>query len=431
MRVWCWKASALRTSSLLLLLLLPFAAQSQLSAGVARVSITPDPTAERVPLGGYTARGAKKATGVRDSVNATALVLHCGGARFAMVSCDLLTVPKSLKDAVLARMPDWQPRELLIAATHTHCAPDSQRLNERMKIAVPGIATFDARALAWTADRIAQAVTKAGEDLKPVILRLGEKEANLSRMRRGKESAPPAPDVLRVAELREPNGAPVALVVNYAAHPTIFGDKMLQVSAEWPGEVARLWERENPGGMLLFFNGAQGDRSPIADDGWKAAPTDEERMRLYARRVEIVVERAQADATPSVVRAIEVLYGEAALPKPLAHPELVADLKKSGIPLGLLETALKGFVPTQAPCMIVKIGGWALLAAPGEPSTSVGSRLRALLPGSWLVGLANEWVGYILTAEQYAAGGYEATVSFSGPSLADTVFRGFATLVKR
>jgi len=39
-------------------------------------------------------------------------------------------------------------------------------------------------------------------------------------------------------------------------------------------------------------------------------------------------------------------------------------------------------------------------------------------------GLADEWVSYILSAEQYRKGGYEASVSFYGEQLGQVIADG-------
>jgi len=414
--------------------------------GAARESITPNLTTDRPTLGGYTARGGKKATAVHDPVNATAIVVQAGSQRLALVSCDMLTVPASLTKAVLQNLPGWTQRELILAATHTHCAPDSQRLNRRMTFPVPGIATFDAKALLWTADRIAKAVSRAASAVHPATLRVGSALAGLSRLRRvhdpaetnpvapvgalgdwrewlAKKGALPDADVLRVAQFDGADGKPIALLANYAAHPTIFDDKMLEISAEWPGVLERAWEQANPGAMMAVFNGAQGDRSPSADEGG----SDEGRLRLYAARLLGVVRQAEANSRRVSGCSLSVSIVEQSLPKPIPSPALLETMMANGIPRTLLDSAVAGFVPTMAPCLVARLGDMTILAVPGEPSTRVGRALRAAVgdPNAFLIGLANDWVGYILSAEQYARGGYETSVSFHGPGLADAFIRGF------
>jgi neutral ceramidase len=428
---------------------------------VSRVSITPDTVAERVPLGGYTARGAKRAVGVHDDVYARALVLDDGKTRLALVSCEMLTVPASLKTAVLTRLPEWTSDRLLLAATHTHSAPDSQRLNVRMRFPVPGIATYDAKALDWTAERIARAVREAEAHLEPVSVSVGIAEAGLSRLRRW-ASPPPAEDVpipappwlrrpwsadlsvpapsggprtakrvsdaLRLADIRRADGSVLAVLVNYAAHPTIYDEKNLKISGDWPGTLAREWERVHPGAELLFFNGAMGDRSPVADDPVGA----EKRVELYAQRILRVVDAAEASARPTS-GPLEMAVATVPLPTPIPHPELEADLKKQGIPKALLMAAINGFVAREEPCTIYRIGSWWFLGVPGEPTTEVGERLRRIAGGkaAFVVSFSNDWAGYILTPGQYEMGGYEATVSFNGPGLCDAILRGFRSAVRQ
>lgn len=460
--------SVFRVILIALLLLATAVVSADLSAGVARVILTPDPSAEKVPLGGYTARGNKKAIGVRDEVGAIALVLASGSQRFAIVSSDLLTVPASLSQAVASRLPGWSEQDLVLCATHTHCAPDSQRLNRRMRFPVPGIATFDQRALDWTAERIAAVIREAEAKLEPVTLWTGSADAGLSRGRRNEEVALPVargpmlgrmprllrrqavspvePDSLHIAEFRRPDGTPLALLVSYAAHPTIFGDDMLQISAEWPGELARCWERRNPGSRLIFLNGALGDRSPVADQG----KDDDDRVALYARSLLRVVSVAMGNSLPvgrgptvvnangqrvahgplptSTAEQMLVRYTVANLPAAQPHPELVQEMAAQGIPKGLLGQVVQAFAPSTAPMRALRIGDWRVLFVPGEPTTKAGAELRRAASADLVVSFAGDWVGYVLTPEEYARGGYEATVSFHGPHLLDALLAAARSL---
>jgi hypothetical protein len=45
-------------------------------------------------------------------------------------------------------------------------------------------------------------------------------------------------------------------------------------------------------------------------------------------------------------------------------------------------------------------------------------------------GLANEWISYILSAEEYQRGGYEASVSFYGAGLGQCIVDGAIAGVK-
>ena len=100
----------------------------------------------------------------------------------------MLTIPESLAREVRKRIP--KDIELFLCATHTHCAPDSQMLNDRMTFAIPGIATYRKRWLTWYADKIAGSVTKAlaARSQRPVSLSslVSHVDANRARRQDGK-----------------------------------------------------------------------------------------------------------------------------------------------------------------------------------------------------------------------------------------------------
>src|ERR1051325_788765 len=81
----------------------PRADSQTLSAGVARVDITP-PLELKASLGGYGERMNRPATGVHDRVWAKALVVLQGSKRFAVVTADVLGFPPEFKNAVMAAL---------------------------------------------------------------------------------------------------------------------------------------------------------------------------------------------------------------------------------------------------------------------------------------------------------------------------------------
>src|SRR5205807_4779485 len=81
--------------------------------------------------------------------------------------------------------------------------------------------------------------------------------------------------ILKVVDMDE---KPIALVVNYAAHPTYYGASMLDVSGDWCGAFERMVEGLMPGAVALFINGAEGDASANGSD----AGTPNEKIEVYA-----------------------------------------------------------------------------------------------------------------------------------------------------
>ena len=105
-----------------------------------------------------------------------------------------------------------------------------------------------------------------------------------------------------IAEVRRRVTAdlPIAVLVNYTAHPTIMRSKYRLLSAEFPGAMARhVAGRLGDDVPVLFFNGAQGNVAPLYDtaDDW-------ERMETMGRQVGDEVLRVyptiETDAAPGL-----------------------------------------------------------------------------------------------------------------------------------
>lgn len=90
----------------------------------------------------------------------------------------------------------------------------------------------------------------------------------------------------------------------------------------------------------------------------------------------------------------------------------------------LLPTGGWGMINTKQPMQLMRIGNLAIVSIPGEPTTTVGRRLRAAVleqledTGVDTVivnGLANNYSGYLATREEFAAQHYEGASTEFGP----------------
>ena len=96
--------------------------------------------------------------------------------------------------------------------------------------------------------------------------RLVHDDGKVEMMWGNKERIPTTPldytvGVIRVAK---EDGSPLATLVNFTSHPVILGDDNLQLSADYPGAMARRIE-ETTGGQCMFLQGACGDINPFGD----------------------------------------------------------------------------------------------------------------------------------------------------------------------
>lgn len=359
-------------------------------AGAGQVELVPP---EALPLGGYTDRRGASFEPGGETLWARARVIERGPVRVAVVVADLLTIPESLRREVAARLPS--NTRLFLVASHTHCAPDSQMLNDRMTMAIPGIASFRARWLTWYADAIARSV--------PPSQTSGAFELGVARLGLNRGRRPGAWPSTRAVRLWA--GAD-CLITHYAAHPTLYGPDMRRLSGDWPGAVAA-----NAGGIVL--NGALGDVSPNPL-GVSAADSVARFAREFRgaawRRTRLEGDLGWAEA-PIV------------LDPPSAHPEFA---RANSVPEPLAKIAVERFAPREAKIAAWRLGKLAVVGVPGEPTSAVGRRIEAEgrkvgFETVLVVSHANGWIGYILEADDYARGGYEAQLAFHGPAAADRV----------
>ena len=222
---------------------------SGLCVGTARVDITP---VEPLPLGGYIDRGSALLEPGGEPLFARAVAFRNGPLAVVVVASDMLTTPDSLVREVAARLP--KGTHLFLSATHTHCAPDSQMLNDKMTLNVPGIANYKRSQLEWTADRLAQAAKLALADaVRPVgQIALWERHVRANRPRR----AFGEPDDM-LTLLLPPSGDP--WIAHYAAHPVVYGSERMTTSGDWPTQLSTMLH------AAALLPGAIGDVSPKTD----------------------------------------------------------------------------------------------------------------------------------------------------------------------
>ena len=87
------------------------------------------------------------------------------------------------------------------------------------------------------------------------------------------------------------------------------------------------------------------------------------------------------------------------------------------------ETPAKEALPKQAEIQIVRIGDVVLAGLPGEPICEVGLETQKQVAAAGFInvltiGLANDYLGYIVNEKEYPHGGYEVDQrSYYGPGL--------------
>ncbi|MBL8850015.1 MAG: neutral/alkaline non-lysosomal ceramidase N-terminal domain-containing protein [Planctomycetaceae bacterium] len=391
---------------------------AEFRAAATKADITP---ADLVALWGYSDRSGP-ATGTRDPLYAKVLLLDDGATRLAWVTLDLGR-PFGGESMNLVRdrvRSSAEVTHVCFSASHTHSGPAIDETYE------PG------QRPAWETaalDRIAAAIESAAAGLQPARIGTGEGSVFIGHNRRYLQAdgsvkmlwrnatrTPTHPLDPRVGVIRLDNadGHPLAVVVNYACHPVVFGPDNLEYSADFPGAMAEVVETSfGPDCVCLFLQGAPGDINPYYDK-MKLEEGAETLMRETGRqlgdealRVAKTIETV-APATPQIQIAFETRHF-----KPRYDSEqLLEQLRRQGVSDHYLER-YRIYLATPMDCVVTTAlinREIAIMGMPGEPFVEFGLNFRDRAPAkaSYFAGYCNGYHGYFPTIRAAVEGGYGA-----------------------
>ncbi len=391
--------------------------------GIGVSNITPDTEAMHVQLGGYGARQSAPATGVHDDLMCKAILLKQGDRTFALVATDQLAIARSLRDEVLARVESAgiNSDNLLLTASHTHAAVAMNAMNRSNVFDNKAIGIFDEALLLFTAERIAEAILAANEHYREV--QVGTASTMLKGLNRNRRNAPVVDRTLTVTRFDDMEGAPLAVHVNWTAHPTMASAETMVVTAGWPGFLQRNVEGFLPGAVCLYTNGSVGDITTAGASGPSEFARMEDYGRQLAKEVLALVENIETEPDATFNYATSRLE----LPEHEAPPAL---LEAAGPEYGLtpenLPILLEALGPDASYLQVLQVGGLTAMAIPGEITSELGLEIQEALRETGaehpiIVGLSNDWISYILSPSEYNRGGYEPGMSFYGETLGPRV----------
>jgi Neutral/alkaline non-lysosomal ceramidase. len=270
------------------------------------------------------------------------------------------------------------------------------------------------------------------------------------------------PDLV-VLELRRNPGSSVGAMIFFAVHPTVMSHQTAVFSPDFVGFAMRYVERESgsPGFVAGFFNGAEGDVSA------RWAHRDAEEARFLGKRLGDHVRSALQDKPEAVILnpsiqanrsdASQSAFCNGARPVPgvaemggaedghfitfdmgwrapfrTTNPQQKSVDPEQGVkqpaldlkslpwfPLTTLIEPAANF-PDRVPVSVVRLGPLTIAAVPVEMTTAMGRHVRLKLAANGdpraalLIGLANEYLGYVTTLEEYDTQDYEGASTLFG-----------------
>ncbi len=389
-----------------------------LEAGAARVDITPVPG---VGMYGFADRKGG-ATGVLDPLMARVLVLEAGEKRLALVVLDLGEPPAAewIKRLRQKAAQTSGISYVLVAATHTHSGP-------RIRDEYPPKQAPDWESTAL--EKVAKAIDDAHRRRAEARIGMGygnvlighnrlrpEPDGSVTWFERNNTVVPTTPVDPTVAVLRvdDSSGKPVAVLVNHACHPVVFGSDNLRYSADYPGVVLRRVERELGGESLaIFLQGGDGDINPY----YAVHPLDQDAVRMRdwtGERLGQEAARVARAIRTEPARALDWSEDTLDLGWRWNVPKLREAVRQSWGADAAAEIDRRAAEGLHAPVATVLLDKRiALMTVPGEPFVEhqMDWRNRCPVRDSLFVGYANGSLGYFPTIRAAVLGGYGAANS--------------------
>ena len=414
-----------------------------LSAGAAEVKITPP---VGFPLAGYGSR-EKGSESIDDELYAKALVLGDGDTRIAIVTTDLISVPKRLVAKIRQEVREHcgiPESQVMVCASHTHFGPTLAKVSHLTEEAQKG---FDADYVEGLVGLIAGVVRSADANRREARLSYGvgsAKGLNFNRRTKrpdgkvemsfrppvGEEAegltiGPTDPDVsvLRAEGL---DGSCVATVASFSSHPVCGVDRLYAISADYPGYVMKVVETAT-GGPCLFARGCAGNLVPAEREGTarkrigaavgaeavkvsqELRPCSDAPLQVLTERVELplrplpTLEEAREQIVECERRLAEWQDVDAP-PEEIQNPR--GDLVYAMHSLGLVEET-KGSSTVATELQVIRIGGLTMVCLPGENFVETGLAIKQECPDTFVFDLCNDTLDYVPIAPAYEEGGYE------------------------
>jgi len=399
---------------------------SSLRAGVSKVDITPP---IGLPMYGYMER-TKPSAGTLDPLYARILVLEVNGKRLALITLDL---GRTFGPASLTRLRGRLAETsgisyLLITASHTHSGPNI--LDEYPGERAPDWETTDL-------DRIAQGVEAARQH--EVEARLGtgtglvyigynrrrvDAEGKVTMFWRNPDKVPTSPldPTVTVLRVDTTQGKPLAILVNYACHPVVFGEDNLQYSADYVGVMAKTVEQSvsaAAGGtpLCFFLQGGDGDINPY----YATTPLDQqaiERRDWTGEQLGQEAARVAKQIRTQSVSDASMQFAEDALSFPVrwnSQKLRQGLLSKFGPAVYADHAELLNHdpPPQELPLTVTTLllnKQIAVMSMSGEPFVDfqINWRDRCPAANAFFVGYANGYDDYLPTLRAASEGGYGA-----------------------
>ena len=398
-------------------------------AGVAKVNITPE---KYIWMGGYAFRN-HPAEGKVTDLWAKALALEdANGQKAVIVTLDLVGISKTLSDRIrrqLGTKLHLSNSQIIINTSHTHTGPVVGDLSAD----IYNLDAAERKKVDEYADnlqaKIVNLVVEAFSRMKAVRLYSGNGISRFQVNRRANvESAlkgtthlnGPNDYAVPVIKVVDGNNKMMAVLFGYACHNTTLS--AYKWSGDYAGFAQMELEKNFPGAVALFFQGAGGDQNPLPRGTVSRAVQ-------YGKALAAAVEAVIEGEMKPLDNQLAVTYSEINLPFAKQSPtkeelvRIINDTSTRAYPAYHKRSA-KRFLTTLEqggslmssypwyPVQVWNLGGQAVFAFGGELTVGYAVSLKRIFGEDiFVLGYSNDIMSYIPTAKILTEGGYEAGMS--------------------
>jgi hypothetical protein len=398
-----------------------------LHVGFAETDITPK-IGSQSP-GGMQARRLQE---VHDPLKAVAMVIQNDRMAVALVGIDSIFISEEAtaraRETITAatKIPG---SHVLIGASHTHGGGPVATCFE---------SDADPAYVELVAKRVAEAVISAFHSLHAAELDDGighEPSISFNRrflMRDGRQATHPGkgnPEIVKpagpidpdvgVLAARAPGGELLGVFVNFACHLTVMGGSGFTADYVYHLRDTMRRHYKKPALPVGFLLGAAGDVTQV-DNLRPGREFGEEWSSLFGLALGAEVIQTIGRLTwqkEAVLQAIQTV-----VPIPIRGPsEQPLETPALGLGSGSVADKIYGHEREEVekerakrpviPCEVqaIRIGHLGLVTNGAEFFCQLGLDIKAASPlvRTWVVSLANQWIGYVATPSAYYAGGYE------------------------
>jgi len=395
-----------------------------LIAGAAVIDITPKRAyTDSIYIAGF--MQGRKSSGVRDPISARALFLFDGKTPLVLVTLDLVGYSYDAVVEIRDKVSRKYGENIIIISVHNHEGPDVMGY-WGAGLFIPFSSGVDKKYNEALKKKIARVIVEAASNARPSRLRFGSVVvpndlcANLWGPRDQQDNE------MSVMDVEGADGKAIATLINYGCHAEAMEEFNSKISADWPGKLYKAWE-EKHGGIAMFVSGAAaGMITPKTFTGsWGPV----KRLVAYAEKMGKTYAESAASAiegsSPLGPKNIRISLAKKIVEFPLKNWRFEYAFKQ-----GILtrEQADPETLNLKAEVDCFTVGPARFVTAPGELFPSLAFEIKGLIKEKYkfILTLANDELGYMMTREQFSDKTYEYEQSMSlgentGPILMEAI----------